>query len=328
MAISCALRSGEGFRVWSLGDLATGEAELVQRFFDGIEKFSPDLVSWNGSGFDLPVLHLPRARAPACRRRVTGKPARRTTAFRYNNYLSRYHWRHIDLMDVLSGFQGRGARYRSPDMATLLGLPGKLGFDGSQVWDAWQGGRPRRHPPLLRDRRAQHLARSTCALRCCAASSRASSTRERARARAQLPAPPRASRTSPRSWRLAGALEWQSSAAQQNRQPCAVSASRTQGEGVVHGGKTAFVAGALPGERIRFRRTRRHRQHDEGELLEVLEPAERSGSRRAARISASAAAAPCSTSRPRRSSPPRQRELARHSDAASRGEPAALARRR
>ena len=44
------------------------------------------------------------------------------------------------------------------------------------------------------------------------------------------------------------------------------------GEGVVREGKTAFVAGALPGERIRFRRTRRHRQHDEAELLEVLEP--------------------------------------------------------
>jgi 23S rRNA (uracil1939-C5)-methyltransferase len=45
-----------------------------------------------------------------------------------------------------------------------------------------------------------------------------------------------------------------------------------EGEGVVHGGKTAFVAGALPGERIRMRRTRRHRQHDDGELLEVLTP--------------------------------------------------------
>lgn len=45
-----------------------------------------------------------------------------------------------------------------------------------------------------------------------------------------------------------------------------------EGEGVVHGGKTAFIAGALPGERIRFRRTRRHRQHDDGELLQVLEP--------------------------------------------------------
>jgi len=44
-----------------------------------------------------------------------------------------------------------------------------------------------------------------------------------------------------------------------------------EGEGVVHGGKTAFVAGALAGETIRFRRIRRHRQHDDGELLEVLE---------------------------------------------------------
>ena len=45
-----------------------------------------------------------------------------------------------------------------------------------------------------------------------------------------------------------------------------------EGEGVVHGGKTVFIAGALPGERIRFHRTRRHRQHDDGVLLEVLEP--------------------------------------------------------
>jgi 23S rRNA (uracil1939-C5)-methyltransferase len=43
------------------------------------------------------------------------------------------------------------------------------------------------------------------------------------------------------------------------------------GEGVVHAGKTVFVAGALPGERIRLRRTRRHRQHDDGELIEVLQ---------------------------------------------------------
>jgi len=45
-----------------------------------------------------------------------------------------------------------------------------------------------------------------------------------------------------------------------------------EGEGVVRGGKTVFVPGALPGERIRLRRTRRHRQHDDGELLEVLTP--------------------------------------------------------
>lgn len=52
-----------------------------------------------------------------------------------------------------------------------------------------------------------------------------------------------------------------------------VAALTHEGEGIVRGGKTAFVAGALPGERIRYRRAKRHRQHDEAVLLEVMEPA-------------------------------------------------------
>jgi 23S rRNA (uracil1939-C5)-methyltransferase len=51
-----------------------------------------------------------------------------------------------------------------------------------------------------------------------------------------------------------------------------VAALTHAGEGVVREGKTAFVAGALPGESIKFRRTRAHRQHDEAELVEVLIP--------------------------------------------------------
>jgi 23S rRNA (uracil1939-C5)-methyltransferase len=51
-----------------------------------------------------------------------------------------------------------------------------------------------------------------------------------------------------------------------------VAALTHDAEGVVREGKAAFVAGALPGERIRFRRIRGHRQHDDAELLEVLEP--------------------------------------------------------
>ncbi len=50
-----------------------------------------------------------------------------------------------------------------------------------------------------------------------------------------------------------------------------VAALNHDGEGVLRGTKTAFVPGALPGERIVFQRVRRHRQHDEGALVEVLE---------------------------------------------------------
>jgi predicted PolB exonuclease-like 3'-5' exonuclease len=134
VAISCLLRSHEQLRLWSLGDPESDEAELITRFFDGIEKYTPDLVSWNGSGFDLPVLHYRALKAgvQAPRYWETGEEDK---SFRYNNYLSRYHWRHLDLMDVLASFQGR-ARASLADMAALLGLPGKLGFSGAQVWDA------------------------------------------------------------------------------------------------------------------------------------------------------------------------------------------------
>ena len=138
VAISCVLRGRDGLKVWSLGDLHTPEGQLVQRFFDGIEKFSPDLVSWNGSGFDLPVLNY-RALLHGVQAPRYWETGDEDPSFRYNNYLSRYHWRHTDLMDVLAAFQGRG-RASLANMATLLGLPGKLGFDGSQVWEAYLAG--------------------------------------------------------------------------------------------------------------------------------------------------------------------------------------------
>jgi predicted PolB exonuclease-like 3'-5' exonuclease len=61
------------------------------------------------------------------------------SSFRYNNYLGRFHWRHIDVMDVLSGYQARG-RASLASVAALLDLPGKLGFSGDQVWGAWRRG--------------------------------------------------------------------------------------------------------------------------------------------------------------------------------------------
>jgi predicted PolB exonuclease-like 3'-5' exonuclease len=141
VAIACVLRSGEQLQVWSLGDEQSSEAQLITRFFDGIEKYSPDLVSWNGGGFDLPVLHY-RALRYGVQAPRYWEIGEEDTGFRYNNYLSRYHWRHLDLMDVLSSFQVR-ARASLQDVACLLGLPGKLGFSGEQVWEAVQAGQLR-----------------------------------------------------------------------------------------------------------------------------------------------------------------------------------------
>lgn len=138
ITISVTFRTADTFKVWTLGDEDSDEAEIVQRFFDGIERYTPDLVSWNGSGFDLPVLHYRALKhnIQAPRYWETGDSDR---DFKWNNYMSRFHWRHIDLMDVLAGFQPRG-RASLDQMAVLLGFPGKLGMRGDQVWDTFQEG--------------------------------------------------------------------------------------------------------------------------------------------------------------------------------------------
>ncbi|MEQ8204707.1 MAG: 3'-5' exonuclease, partial [Woeseia sp.] len=90
VAISVAFRTADTFKVWTLGDPDADEAEIIRRFYDGIERYTPELVTWNGSGFDLPVLHyralLHGIQAP--RYWDTGDNDR---DFRYNNYLSRFH---------------------------------------------------------------------------------------------------------------------------------------------------------------------------------------------------------------------------------------------
>jgi predicted PolB exonuclease-like 3'-5' exonuclease len=138
VAISCALRERNSFTVWSLGDPQDPEGELLQRFFDGVEKYTPQLVSWNGGGFDLPVLHY-RALVHRVRAQRYWDLGEDDREFKWNNYISRYHMRHLDLMDLLSLYQPRAAAPLH-DMARLLGFPGKLGMDGSEVWAAFQRG--------------------------------------------------------------------------------------------------------------------------------------------------------------------------------------------
>ncbi len=139
VAISVVLRSQDRLAVWSLGDEDAGEKEIIERFFNGIDKYIPTIVSWNGKGFDLPVLNY--------RSLIHGVAAPRywetgehDQSFKWNNYLSRYHRRHTDLMDVIAGYENR-AIAPLDQVATLLGFPGKMGMSGAKVWDYYQQGR-------------------------------------------------------------------------------------------------------------------------------------------------------------------------------------------
>jgi 3'-5' exonuclease len=164
LVISCVYRSAKGLTVQSFADRSghpvspqaaappppegvqsardgsapTGEGAIIQTFFDKIEKHQPQLVSWNGGGFDLPVLHYRGLKHGVVADKYwdLGEDDRE---YKWNNYISRYHTRHLDMMDLLALYQPR-ANAPLDAMAKLCGLPGKLGMDGSQVWPAYQDG--------------------------------------------------------------------------------------------------------------------------------------------------------------------------------------------
>ena len=138
VAISVVLRSAQGIKVWSLGDETSSERELIERFFDGIGRYTPNLVSWNGSGFELPVLHY-RALLHGVSAGRYWETGDEDQSFRWNNYQSRYHSRHLDLMDVLAGYNNR-AFAPLDQIASLLGFPGKMGMSGCKVFDQFQAG--------------------------------------------------------------------------------------------------------------------------------------------------------------------------------------------
>lgn len=138
VAISLVLSTASQIKVWSLGTEQSDEKELITRFFTGLDKHIPTLVSWNGCGFDLPVLHY--------RALLHGIPAPQyweigdnNQSFRYNNYLNRYHMRHVDLMDILAGYQNK-AFAPLDEIASMLGFPGKMGMHGSLVHKAFLAG--------------------------------------------------------------------------------------------------------------------------------------------------------------------------------------------
>ncbi|WP_434779848.1 3'-5' exonuclease [Neisseria sp. Ec49-e6-T10] len=144
VAISCVLRWGQDkVHVNTIGQLGDDEESMIAKFYELIERYTPQLVSWNGGGFDLPVLHY--------RSMIHGVAAPRywdtgegdyndSRDFKWNNYISRYHNRHLDLMDLLALYQPR-ANVPLDDMAKLCGFPGKLGMDGSKVWQAYHDGK-------------------------------------------------------------------------------------------------------------------------------------------------------------------------------------------
>lgn len=128
-----AERSEAGWGVVAIGAPhigQRGEAEIIDAFIGRIEELRPQLVTFNGHGFDLPVL---RYRAMIHALSAPGLQCRA--------YFNRYSDDCLDLCDALSSFDAR-SKMKLDALCRVLGLAGKPdGIDGSQVSEFVRQGR-------------------------------------------------------------------------------------------------------------------------------------------------------------------------------------------
>jgi 3'-5' exonuclease len=118
---------------WSLSGHPGVERDLLRSFGESNRVLVAEgglcFVTWNGRGFDLPVINL--------RSLMHGIPCE----WYYENRDVRYRYSaegHLDLMDFLGDY-GAARNMKLGDVARLVGLPGKTGeVKGSNVFDVYQ----------------------------------------------------------------------------------------------------------------------------------------------------------------------------------------------
>ena len=120
-----AHRERDHWQVDALGAPHIGERsekQMISTFVDKIAELRPQLVTFNGSSFDLPVL---RYRAMINEVSAPGLSSR--------PYFNRYTEDAFDLCDVLSSFAPH-TKASLNELSRIMGLPGKPdGIDGAEV---------------------------------------------------------------------------------------------------------------------------------------------------------------------------------------------------
>jgi predicted PolB exonuclease-like 3'-5' exonuclease len=116
-------------RIGTFGEMKD-EAGMMGDFADFMNTRKPCIVTWNGRGFDLPVLALRGLRFGL----------NFNWYYRGEGYRYRFSEEgHLDLADLLSD-HGAAKMTSLDGAARLIGLPGKVGVDGSQVEGLFHAG--------------------------------------------------------------------------------------------------------------------------------------------------------------------------------------------
>ena len=134
-------RVSRDYRLQDLVALDEAESrphEIVRLFWDGWRKYGqPTLVSFNGRGFDLPLLELAAFRYGLSIPEWFAENARSFDQPRYRYNMSA----HLDLHEWLTNSGASRFNGGLSLAANLIGKPGKMDVAGHMVQDLWDGGR-------------------------------------------------------------------------------------------------------------------------------------------------------------------------------------------
>ncbi|MEZ5306071.1 MAG: 3'-5' exonuclease [Pyrinomonadaceae bacterium] len=119
----------------NIGEAAVPEGELIERFLSGVGKSKAQIVGFNSHNSDIPIM-LQRGLANGIS--VPAYCERPDKPWEGVDYFARFGDDHIDLRDIVGGF-GKSSQTLH-ELATVLGIPGKMGTTGDDVLNLWLAG--------------------------------------------------------------------------------------------------------------------------------------------------------------------------------------------
>jgi hypothetical protein len=142
VAISAVIADEFGHFV-KVGDFGKGsdqEEDIIRDFFSYIEKQNPKLVSFNGRGFDMPMLLIRAMKYNMTLHAYFDQNNPQLNKSKWENYRQRYseHF-HTDLLDSLGSF-GAVRNLKLDTLCTMAGIPGKYDVSGDQVLELFYQG--------------------------------------------------------------------------------------------------------------------------------------------------------------------------------------------
>ena len=140
VSISAVMADGFGrfLRVSTLD--GENERDKIAKFLAFIEDFNPRLVSFNGRGFDLPMIMARAMCYDLSAAAYFETNDRDNNKSKWENYRSRYDGRfHLDLLDHISDF-GAVRGLKLDHICASVGLPGKYDVHGDQVLQLYYAG--------------------------------------------------------------------------------------------------------------------------------------------------------------------------------------------